>query len=433
MDEHRFDALARALGAGRSRRRTLGLLAGAAAAVGLAEADEAAAERGKGKGKGHGKASRHDGKGEGGDANPAKKKKCKGGKSRCGKKCFDLQNDVAHCGNCDSFCLSGQVCQGGACTCGGSACSGCCDGATCKPGNDPVSCGSNGGTCAVCATGGSCNGGTCTCPSGQADCGGTCTSTTTVQNCGGCGHVCGASQGCCGGTCTSLTTVQNCGACGNACGASQGCCGGTCTSLATVQNCGACGATCPGLGKPNANVTCQNGGTCTFSCQGDAYDVDNNPGNGCEQVLTGAANHTSGTAKFASPATQDCFDSSSGGFSGTIASDARAHANPNVPGFDAATGSAPQFWKVTATGGSICQNGLDVLITMTGATSNCYGLTVTTDKPATFAAPVVNGTARINPGDTGIYSDDSTILFKVEKTCGTSVREVADYTVSYHL
>ena len=178
-------------------------------------------------------------------------------------------------------------------------------------------------------------------------------------------------------------------------------------------------------------MTCQNGGTCTFSCQGDAYDVDNNPGNGCEQVLTGAGNHTSGTAKFASPATQDCFDSSSGGFSGTIASDARAHANPAVPGFDAATGSAPQFWKVTATGGA-CQNGLDVLITMTGATSNCYGLTVTTDK-GSHAAVVVNGSARINPGDTGIYSDDSTILFKVEKTCGTSVREVADYTVSYHL
>ena len=405
MDEHRFDALARALGAGRSRRRTLGLLAGAAAAVGLAETDEAAAERGKGKGKGHGKASRHDGKGEGGDANPAKKKKCKGGKSRCGKKCFDLQNDVAHCGNCDAFCLSDQVCQGGTCTCGGSACNGCCDGATCMPGNVLVSCGSNGGACAVCPSGGSCSGGTCTCPSGQADCGGTCTSTTTVNNCGGCGHVCGASQGCCGGTCTSLTTVQNCGA---------------------------CGATCPGLGKPNANVTCQNGGTCTFSCQGDSYDVDGNPGTGCEQVLTGAANHTSGTAKFASPATQDCFDDSSGGFTGTIASDARAHANPTVPGFDASTGSAPQFWKVTASGGSLCQNGLDVQITMTGATSNCYGLTVTTDK-ASYAAVVVNGTARINPGSTGIYSDGTTILFKVEKTCGTSVREVADYSVSYHL
>ena len=382
---------------------------------------------------------------------------CASGQTRCHGTCVDTATDAAHCGACGAACGTGELCVGGACAPAGGACASgqtACDDACVDLQSDPAHCGACGNAC---GDGTVCTAGACaapsTCAEGQTACGEACVDLSSdPANCGACGAGCNQDETCsagacaaaqsgtcaegqtpCGDVCADLSgDPANCGACGNACGASQGCCGGTCTSLATVQNCGACGATCPGLGKPNANVTCQNGGTCTFSCQGDAYDVDGDPGNGCEQVLTGAGNHTSGTAKFASPATQDCFDSSSGGFSGTIASDARAHANPNVPGFDAATGSAPQFWKVTATGGSICQNGLDVLITMTGATSNCYGLTVTTDQ-GSHAAVVVNGAARINPGDTGIYSDDSTILFKVEKTCGTSVREVADYTVSYHL
>ena len=180
MDDKQFDRLATDVARGLGRRRLLEALGfgGVAAALGLAAGDAAPDAKRKRRRRPHGDGGRDDrneqrGRGDrpaaGHDVAPSKKKKCKGGKTRCGKKCFDLQNDIIHCGNCDTFCLSGQVCQGGTCTCGGSACNGCCDGATCKPGNDLVSCGSNGGACAVCPSGGSCSGGTCTCPSGQAD------------------------------------------------------------------------------------------------------------------------------------------------------------------------------------------------------------------------------------------------------------------------
>jgi hypothetical protein len=88
MDDGRFDAMVRVLGAGAPRRRVLaGLLAGLPLAF-----DENAAARKK------------------------NKKKCKGGKKRCGKACRDLRVDPANCGFCGNACPNDlPACTSGRC------------------------------------------------------------------------------------------------------------------------------------------------------------------------------------------------------------------------------------------------------------------------------------------------------------------------------
>ena len=44
-----------------------------------------------------------------------KRKKCKKGKKKCGKRCVDLQTDSANCGACGNVCPGGQICSGGTC------------------------------------------------------------------------------------------------------------------------------------------------------------------------------------------------------------------------------------------------------------------------------------------------------------------------------
>ena len=46
-----------------------------------------------------------------------RKKRCKRGTSKCGKKCFNLQSDDANCGACGAACTAGRSCTGGACAC----------------------------------------------------------------------------------------------------------------------------------------------------------------------------------------------------------------------------------------------------------------------------------------------------------------------------
>jgi hypothetical protein len=96
-------------------------------------------------------------------AKKRKRKKCKGGKKKCGKKCFDLQSDAGNCGACGIACES-ETCIDGACFCPVErdvACGpSCVDLAT-----DSANCGACGNDCPS----GSCVNGACTC-AGGADC-----------------------------------------------------------------------------------------------------------------------------------------------------------------------------------------------------------------------------------------------------------------------
>lgn len=51
------------------------------------------------------------------NARKRKKKKCKGGTTKCGKRCANLRTDAANCGACGTACPAGRVCTNGVCGC----------------------------------------------------------------------------------------------------------------------------------------------------------------------------------------------------------------------------------------------------------------------------------------------------------------------------
>ena len=248
MDGHRFDALTKTLVGTRSRRQfakaqvagalgvTAGVLGrrGASAACGLvgqtcaANADCCA----------------------GGRCNAQSQCACRAGFTACpvagGERCFDLQTNRNHCGDCATACAAGQTCCGGECvntqndrancgacgrtcegstTCCGGRCIGVClfpprdlkfDSSTCR-----YFCQSPGGpvreackcTCPACAN---FDPETCRCPcaDGRPRCGTVC---------------CPTGRTCCGNQCVDLQTNEtHCGSCDRACPSGKFCENGLC-------------------------------------------------------------------------------------------------------------------------------------------------------------------------------------------------------------
>lgn len=208
----------------------------------------------------------------------------------------------------------------------------------------------------------------------------------------------------------------------------------------TPDHCGACGNVCPGYLKPNVNVAC-NQPTCTFSCKGESYDVDDNKATGCEATDPKTGNHTSNTAT--SLGDIACYDGSSNpDIAGRLPSDSQAHASPAIAGFVSATGSAPDYYEIHATGQSSafnpCVNNIDLTLKMTGSSHpTCYHLRVETNKNTYDCDTNASGTCRIEPGGSSLYDDDTDIVVVVSKRnvagCGATARDNPSYTVTGHL
>jgi hypothetical protein len=217
----------------------------------------------------------------------------------------------------------------------------------------------------------------------------------------------------------------------------------------TVTNCGACGTVCPGYMKAADNVTCTTAMACTFSCQGESYDVDNNPADGCEVADAPQGNHTESTAA-SEGSLSDCDD---GGidftFTGQLPSDKQVHEDPAVVGFNAVTGSAPDWYGIVGVGHTFCENDIVMQLCVHGSSSpSCYELTVmgtSTYSCQTDATgccppdPSPQGTcsgavasAGICKNNGGEFDDNTTVFIEVQKTCNTSVTENVTYTVDGH-
>jgi hypothetical protein len=99
-----------------------------------------------------------------------------------------------------------------------------------------------------------------------------------------------------------------------------------------------------------------------------------------------------------------------------------------------ATGAAPDWWSVFGTGGA-CVNDYSVDFTTTGGGNTpCYTITFTTNNPSFSRQISGSSTVHVdNGGGIGAYGDNTTLYFKIEKTCNLPVQEDVKYTVSYHL
>ena len=283
MDGSRFDQIARLLAATGIQRRSLAGLLGGVTLPLLLQTSTGARNR----------------RGQTAHVEKKRKKKCQPDLLTCtikkGKKkkrlCVDAQSDPLNCGACGNVCATAQTCQGGVCTCNGTICSGCCDGATCQAGTTPEQCGTAGAVCQVCSGGRSCQGGVCTCPGGQTFCGAECCSSLSPTCCDNAlrpsGKSChAATDFCCpaafgGGACptgTECCPLRKDGTVARTClepGSTRFCCpvnsGGAC--VAADEQC------CPS-DKTNAN----NRGCCLVGencCNGPA---DCGPGTSCAET-----------------------------------------------------------------------------------------------------------------------------------------------------
>src|SRR5262249_31333465 len=127
--------------------------------------------------------------------------------------------------------------------------------------------------------------------------------------------------------------------------------------------------------------------------------------------------------------------SSTNSFSGVLISDTRNHVNPTVLGFLAADGAAPHWYSVFSSGGVLCEDDFSLTLTTSGGPNlPCYTATIITSKTSNSVTTTGNGSATVTGGSSS-YSDDSTIYFRVEKTCSTAAVGGANvmYRVDYHL
>lgn len=251
MDGKSFDAYTRIVTKERSRRGTLALLAGALATHvrGRERTAEAACKKvGKNCDKNKDCCDGAQCKG--------KKCKCKSGRDECGGKCYDLDKDENHCGDCNTVCGAHESCCDGVCVSLSSDrdhCASC--GAACARDELCVD-----GACTPCPVGNQICGDVC-CPPFRACCDGTCVDEleSNPDHCGACGNhcpgicgdgpdgsmVCHGPRCCSSGQCVDdvQSNPDHCGACDNACGPDETCCDGVCGGTCGNSYC-ACHETC---------------------------------------------------------------------------------------------------------------------------------------------------------------------------------------------
>ena len=208
-----------------------------------------------------------------------------------------------------------------------------------------------------------------------------------------------------------------------------------CGGCFTVTNCGACGNVCPGYQQPNDNVTCDATQTCTFSCQGEHYDVNNDPSDGCEVTDSPQGNHLSSTPASAGPFPACDTGVSVPLVSGTLPSDGRVHQNPSVVGFDAPSGSAPDWISITPTTSTFCQNDIVATLNVMGsAFPTCYKLTIISNSEGLMYScqTMANGSCSISQDNGGQFADGASVLFEISKTCSSTQDESVAYEVDGH-
>lgn len=197
-------------------------------------------------------------------------------------------------------------------------------------------------------------------------------------------------------------------------------------------NCGMCGKLCPGYLKQNDNVACNGGATCAFSCQGENFDVDNDPNNGCEIVDAPIGNHTQNSASAVGSISCNDGNGMTVQIAGKLVSDKRVHEMPAVNGFDAASGSAPDWYNIFATGG-VCTDDITLTFSVQGSASpTCYKMLIVSSNGNYTCQAGANGSCAVSKGS-GSYQDDTTLLIEIQKTCNTNTLESVNYTIVGHL
>jgi hypothetical protein len=106
VDDRLHDALSRLVAAIQTRRTAIRNAASGAVALAFGAGPDGAEAR-----------NRHRNRKRRQRRRRRRRHQCKGGTSRCGLACVDLQNDPDNCGRCDRECDAGEACRVGVCGC----------------------------------------------------------------------------------------------------------------------------------------------------------------------------------------------------------------------------------------------------------------------------------------------------------------------------
>ncbi len=206
----------------------------------------------------------------------------------------------------------------------------------------------------------------------------------------------------------------------------------------TADDGGPCGHVC---GQAQYDDPFCDGGACDLTCQGEHYDVNGDPSDGCEVEDSPTGNHTQATATNEG-ASLDCSAHDSQFYwTGEIPSDRRIHTNA-PSGFSAVAGAAPDWFSYVGNGEQIpfviCVNGIVATLAISGSVQpNCYELTIQSDENLWAIPTDASGVAtRISSCTTPLcsdYSSGSTIYFEVSKTCSVFEGHLVTYTLAGHL
>lgn len=181
----------------------------------------------------------------------------------------------------------------------------------------------------------------------------------------------------------------------------------------------------------------------TPTCKGTNYDVDGDIADGCEVADSGVGFGTKSEAESQSAAASapDCDGGGTQGFtvSGDLPSDKRVHADPAIVGFNASSGSTPDWFWVDPIEG-VCTN--DIVATLQVSSVNaprldCYQLDVFSllngVQMQASADTNSSGAASIDNDSGGQFTDGTKIDFEVSKTCSSSVAQDVQWTITGHL
>jgi hypothetical protein len=206
---------------------------------------------------------------------------------------------------------------------------------------------------------------------------------------------------------------------------------------------------CPYQSATNVSgVACSDAGLCEITCDGDNYDVNGVLSDGCEFANPCPINAPNGGSPTTlcpvehqqSSATNlgsfSCDDSSSAqNVTAAVPSDDRAH-SPAVIAFDGTAGAAPVQLQIYGSGGTFCQDDLNLYLQMkTGTRLQCYSLVaVTSDGTYTCAQTDPTGLCQILNGS-GSYGDGTTIYVTIAKldSCPASETDTGAFTLTGHL
>jgi hypothetical protein len=256
----------------------------------------------------------------------------------------------------------------------------------------------------------------------------------SIAQCGQCGHTCPTLPDAVSSVCVR---PQGCevGQCRPGFGDCDGSAINGCEARldSDVANCGGCGAPC---GAHAATYPSCSGGTCSYACANERYDVDGSLVNGCETQDFPLGNHAQPRALLLGGATSCDGGAFTNQIVGALPSDRRGHPDLAIRN----NHSVEDWYAIAPRGETGCSRDLNFQLITAGRVAgvgDCFQATFITSQ-GRFAVHAASGGVATLGNRAAAYTVPSTIYVVVEKLtepedCAAPIDDNVVYFINYHL